>query len=137
MGGLIVVDASAAVEAALPASHAEEVWELLRAHGPAFVPAHFEAEAWGAIARLHRRGVIHPAGAYESARTIADFPATRVALAPLLKLVPAWLGVVAGPDAFYAVLAAGARAPLLTCDLGLARALDGRVRVLYVEPTVF
>lgn len=137
MGGLIVVDASAAVEAALPASHAEEVWELLRAHGPAFVPAHFEAEAWGAIARLHRRGVIHPAGAHESARTIADFPATRVALAPLLKLVPAWLGVVAGPDAFYAALATGAHAPLLTCDLGLARALDGRVRVLYVEPTVF
>lgn len=137
MGGLIVVDASAAVEAALPARGAETVWDLLRRHGPAFVPAHFEAEAWSAIARLHRRGLVVERGARESARTIADFPATRIALAPLLMLVPAWLGMVAGPDAFYAVLASGARAPLLTCDLRLARALDGRLEVLYVAPTVY
>ncbi len=136
MGGLIVVDASAAVEAALPARGAEMVWDLLRRHGPAFVPAHFEAEAWGAIARLHRRGLVVEAGARESA--IADFPATCIALAPLLMLVPAWLGnTVAGPDAFYAVLAGGARAPLLTCDLRLARALDRRLEIFYVEPTAY
>jgi len=53
-------------------------------------------------------------------------------------LVQAWLGnTVAGPDAFYAVLASGARAPLLTCDLRLARALDRRLEIFYVEPTAY
>jgi len=68
---------------------------------------------------------------------LAAFPAARVPLPRLLPAVATWLGRVSAADSFYAVLASGARAPLLTCDLRLARALDGRIDVLYVEPTVY
>lgn len=131
------MDASAGIEILLLGERARQAEELITAGRPAFVPAHFDAEAWSAMARLSRRRMIDGSEARSLAADLAAFPAVRVPLAKLLPAVADWLGTLSGADAFYAVLAAGARSPLLTCDLGLARALDGRLRVLYVEPTVF
>ena len=110
---------------------------MIGERGPATFPAHFEAEVWSAIARLTRRRQLVLSEARAAARDAAAFPGERVPLGPLLAAVPAWIGRASGADSFYAALADIAGAPLLTCDLRLARALDGRLPVLFVEPTVY
>ena len=137
MGRLIIVDASAGVEIILLGERAGVVHGLVEDNRPAFVPAHFDAEAWSAVARIVRRRIIEQAAARALALDLAGFPASRVPLTRLLPAVASWLPILSGSDSFYAALASGPGAPLLTCDLGLARALDGRLEVLYVAPTVY
>ncbi len=116
---IIVVDSSLMVDALLDA-------ELL--HWPAnvelAVPAHFDAEVGNALARLNRVGKITANDVPERLRLLADFPATRHPIGPLLTRAWAMRDNVAYLDAIYCALAVELGAVVWTRDQRLSRAHD-------------
>lgn len=97
------------------------------------VPAHFDAEVYGALRRLFRRKLVdRPRLDFITSRLIA-LAAQRVALAPLLPEVHRLADRLSAADAFYVALARARAAPLLTADAALARAASGLADVELVR----
>jgi predicted nucleic acid-binding protein len=96
------------------------------------VPVHFDAEVYGGIRRMIRRGELPEARALEGLYAVRRLRLQRVAIVPLVAQVFALGDRFAAYDAFYAVVARLSEAALVTCDRGLARAAQGYCKVEYV-----
>lgn len=132
---MIVVDASAAIEDGLGTARGQRVAEMLKGADGSAVPAHFEADAYGGLRRLYLHHDISSAELEVAARYLVAFPAQRYPLAPLMQIVVRLRDSVSAQDAFYVALAMTLRAPLLTLDRRLARAMpEGSVALLIDGP---
>jgi len=89
--------------------------------GPAIVPAHFDAEVYGAL----RRGYLHRSIDRDRLLIAVDrlrrFKAERLAIVPLLPNVVGLADVIGAHDVFYVLLAISRACPLVTGDQRLAR----------------
>lgn len=110
---------------------------VVASQGPVALPAHLEAEVWSVLRRLHRSRRITLKETAAAVGRLASFPGDRYALAPLLDRALSLRDRVGAHDAFYGALAARLGCPLLTCDRGLARALEPGLAIVYLEPTRF
>lgn len=119
---MIVVDASAAVEVLLNSDLARNVEAALVRAAPAIAPAHFDAEVCQALRRAYLRRSLDRERLRLGLDRLQRFQAERVRIVPLLPNVAALLDVFGAHDVFYVLLAISRGCPLLTCDLGLARA---------------
>jgi predicted nucleic acid-binding protein len=126
---VLVIDASAVVEALLGTDLGVEVRGRIRGH-QLHAPAHLDAEVLSALGRLHRAGELPDSTVAAALGELATAPIRRHPLASLLS--GAWQRrenqrLV---DALYAELAASLdSAPLLTTDARLARS-DDRVELI-------
>ena len=93
------------------------------------VPAHFDAEVYGALRKLLRRGAVDRRRLQRSVELLAVFGAERVALSPLLLEAHRLSDRLAASDAFYVALARACDCLLLTTDGRLADAAAGLARV--------
>lgn len=119
---MIVVDASAAVELLLGSPSGRETEKALSASRPAVAPAHFDAEVYGTLRRFYLRGVIDRDHLRTAVDRLERFDAERVRIVPMLPNVVRLADVIGAHDVFYVLLAISRQCPLLTCDVGLARA---------------
>jgi predicted nucleic acid-binding protein len=122
---MVVVDASAAVDAICLLRNGERVLEVLDAAGEGFAPAHFDAEALSALGRLQRAGELPLAD--DCVQDLRTFPVGRLPLPLLLPLAWSLRDRIALRDALYVALALTLEASLLTTDSRLARAAEGIV----------
>ncbi len=93
------------------------------------VPVHFDAEVFGALTRLHRRGVLDALQVEQHLLDLEVVDFTRHGLH--LTLRQAWRRTtnLSPGDALYAELAAQLGATLVTCDAGLASQVSDAVLV--------
>jgi predicted nucleic acid-binding protein len=119
---VIVVDASAAVEILLNSNVAGTIEASLSAAGRGITPVHFDAEVYKALRRAYLRKGLDRSRLQRAVDRLQRFDAERVRLVPLLPNVVGLADVLGAHDVFYVLLAISRRCPLLTCDLGLARA---------------
>ena len=119
---MIVVDASAAVEALLNSDLAERVDAALAQGGPAIAPVHFDAEVYQALRRTYLSGHLDRGRLQVAVDRLERFEAERARIVPLLPNVVGLVDVIGAHDVFYVLLAISRQCPLLTCDLRLARA---------------
>ncbi|HET8567423.1 MAG TPA: type II toxin-antitoxin system VapC family toxin [Candidatus Limnocylindria bacterium] len=131
LGGLIVLDASVAVDRVTAGMTRAAVDDLLT--DEVAVPAHFDAEALAGIRRALRRRLIDRDRAELSLLMVARLPAGRRPLTPMLAEAFALRDRFSPGDAFYAVLARRLGARLLTADASLARACAGYVEAVLVR----
>lgn len=115
----LIIDASAMVDLLVGGEAAGTISERLRGHELS-APAHFDAEVFSAIGRLHRAQALTDRQARDHITDLSTAPITRHDLAPLL--LGAWklrhnLRLV---DALYVALAAEIGAVIITTDSGLA-----------------
>ncbi|NMO92249.1 type II toxin-antitoxin system VapC family toxin [Actinomycetospora sp. TBRC 11914] len=125
----IVLDASVAVELLAGTQLAEPAAARLR--GAALhVPAHFSAEVFSALGRLHRGATLTDDEVGTALDRLAAIPVTEHRVADLLA--GAWdrRGRLRLVDALYVELADRLDAVVVTTDLRLARAGDGRVEAV-------
>lgn len=120
--GLIVLDASAAVELLLGADRGTAVGAALAKSGVVLVPAHFDAEVYHALRRGFLRREIDRARLLTAVDQLGRLNAERAEVVSLLPNVVGLADVIGAHDVFYVLLAISRQCPLLTCDLGLARA---------------
>lgn len=125
----VVLDASVAVDLLSGTSLAVPAARRLRGT-VLHVPAHFAAEVLSALGRLERAGVLREAEVALALRRLASMPVHEHALPGLLP--GAWdrRGRLRLLDALYVELADRLDAVLLTTDLRLARAGEGRVEAV-------
>ncbi|MDL5154413.1 type II toxin-antitoxin system VapC family toxin [Actinomycetospora termitidis] len=125
----VVVDASVAVE--LLAGTPLAVSTARRLRGTVMhVPAHFAAEVLSALGRLERAGTLREDEVALALRRLAEMPVTEH---PVPGLLPgAWQrrGRLRLLDALYVELSEQLDAVVLTTDLRLARAGEGRVEAV-------
>lgn len=126
-----MLDASAAIELVLGRAAAQAVSALL-SDEVLRVPVHFDAEVYGGIRRMIRRGELPETKALEGLYAVRRLRLQRVAIVPLVAQVFALRDRFAAYDAFYAVVARLSGATLVTCDRGMARAAKGYCKVEYV-----
>ena len=119
---MIVVDASAAVELLLNSDLAGKVGAALDAAGPSVTPVHFDAEVYKALRRAYLRKGLDRGRLHVAVERLQRFDAERIRITPFLPNVAGLADVIGAHDVFYVLLAISRRCPLLTCDLGLARA---------------
>ena len=96
------------------------------------VPAHFDAETYGALRRLFRRGLFSRERLDVMTARLAELAVERVGLPGLLGQAHELADRLSPPDAFYVALARIQGAELLTCDARLAEtaAAFGAVRLV-------
>jgi predicted nucleic acid-binding protein len=119
---LIVVDASAAVEILTNTHNGVAALKAMRARLPVVVPASFDGEAFNGLRRLAARRAIAHLALLEAIDLLAIFDAERVDIRSSLRAAVRLIENFGGHDVFYVLLAIDRGCPLLTCDLGLARA---------------
>ena len=122
---MIVVDASAVVDAVCAFEEGDRVLEALDGASAAFAPAHVDAEALSALGRLDRAGDLPMIS--RRIEGLRDFPVDRLPLLLLLPLAWSLRDRIAVKDALYVALALTLDASLLTTDKRLARAVEGLV----------
>ena len=132
MGGLIVLDASAALETVLQTAVGARL-EARLAKGSTLVPAHFDAELLSALRRLARARRLAPWHAALAVVLVARLPFDRVPLAPLLVDAFAMRDRCSAGDALYVVLAHRLDATLITTDGPLTRAARGLAKIELVS----
>lgn len=120
--GLIVLDASAAVELLLGADQAVAVDSALAQSGPVLVPAHFDAAVYHVLRRAYLGHEIDRGQLLTAVDQLERFNAERTGIVGLLPNVVGLADVIGAHDVFYVLLAISRQCPLLTCDLALARA---------------
>lgn len=86
------------------------------------VPAHFDAEVYHALRRGYLRREIDREHLLTAVDQLERFDAERTEIVSLLPNVVGLADVIGAHDVFYVLLAIRRRCPLLTCDMGLARA---------------
>jgi predicted nucleic acid-binding protein len=117
----VVLDASAVVDLLLRNAPGERVRRHLR-DAELHTVAHLDAEAFSALARLHRAGVLTAAAVEARLRLLATLDMARLPVSAGL-LLAAWAlrENIAARDALYVALARRLGARLLTTDQRLAR----------------
>lgn len=120
--GLIVLDASAAVELLLGADRATAVTSALAESGRVIVPAHFDAEVYHALRRGYLRREIDREQLLTAVDQLERFDAERTEIVSLLPNVVGLADVIGSHDVFYVLLAISRACPIVTCDKRLARA---------------
>lgn len=125
---VLVVDASAFVEALLQSTRGQHVTEVL-ARGSWHVPAHFDAEVFGAVVRIHRRGLIDGDRRDEMLGALAAAAVMRHATHELIREAAGRTATMSAADALYASLASALEATLVTCDRGLASQVPGAILI--------
>lgn len=127
---MIVVDASALLEALLGTGAHAVITERLFASGESLHAPHvIDVEAAQVIRRFESRGDIGEARAREALEDLRAFPLRRHAHGVLLPRMWALRANLTAYDAAYVALAEALDAPLLTRDHRLAAAPGHRVRV--------
>jgi predicted nucleic acid-binding protein len=86
------------------------------------VPAHFDAEVLAVIRRFFRRGELELGDAHQALWRLAQLPAERIGLPPLLGDAFSLSDRFSAHDALYVALAVRLRARVVTLDAGFARA---------------
>ncbi len=129
---MIVLDASAAIDAARSAPNAGAIEDDLSRERPVQVPAHFEADAYAGLRRMVNTRALDRESLATILTRLTTLPAERVPLAPLLPRACSLFDSVGAHDSFYAALALAQGAALVTSDGRLARtAAQLGVRVRY------
>lgn len=126
---MIVVDASALVEALFEGAGGRVGPRLLRSRQVLLAPHLIDVEVAQVIRRMLGRGLIEPRRAEEAILNLADFPLTRRPHTLLLPRVWELRRNFTAYDAVYVALAEAADAPLVTCDGRLAAAPGHWARV--------
>lgn len=127
---MIVVDASAAIEALLGTPAAEPVKRRLLDDGASLhAPALIDLEVAQVIRRLVATGGLPPSRADAAVEHWTAFPVTRHGHAHLLRRVWELRENLTAYDAAYVALAEGLGATLLTRDKRLARIPGSRVTI--------
>lgn len=124
---LVVVDAAAVVDLICDLPPAAGVAVALAGASQVAAPAHLDAEVLSALGRQSRAGALAKAG--ERVAALADFPAHRWPLRPLLGAAWGLTDQIAVRDALYVALARSLDARLVTTDARLARAAASLVTV--------
>ena len=119
---MIVVDASAAVEILADTPAGATALAAMKIRLPVLVPAGFDTEAFNGLRRLFVRRSIAHARLLEAIDLLALFEAERVDVRTSLRAAVRLIESFGGHDVFYVLVAIDRGCPLLTCDLGLARA---------------
>jgi predicted nucleic acid-binding protein len=96
------------------------------------VPVFFDAEVFGAVRGLIRRGSIDAEQGRQALFALRRIRVRRAAIRPLIAEAFAVRDRFSTYDSFYAILARLSDAALLTTDRGLARAAEGYCKVEYV-----
>lgn len=133
---MIVVDASAAVEILADTEAGGAALLAMKKHLPVVVPASFDAEAFNGLRRLFVRRTLALAALLEAVDQLALFDAERVEIRSSLRAAVRLIENFGGHDVFYVLLAIDRGCPLLTCDLGLARAATAAgLEVITIDST--
>ena len=119
---MIVVDASAAAEILADTRAGAAALAAMTTRLPVVVPASFDAETFSGLRRLFVQRAITPVALLEAVDKLALFDAERVHIRSSLRAAVRLIENFGGHDVFYVLLAIDRGCPLLTCDLGLARA---------------
>lgn len=120
---MIVVDASALIELLTRSERGRRVESrILRASESIHAPALIDLEVAQVLRRYVSTGQVPEHWARMALDVAVAFPMTRYLHDPLMKRVWGLKDHVTAYDAAYVALAEALRAPLVTCDAGLARA---------------
>ena len=131
---MIVVDASAAIEALLRTAAAPEIDAALSTSRPVIAPVHFDAEVYSTLRRLHLQRRLDRRRLEVAVDRLERFDAERLEIVSLLSNVVGLVDVFGAHDVFYVLLAMSRDCPLLTCDLRLGRAAAAiGVKVIAVD----
>lgn len=131
---MIVVDASAAVEALLRTAAAPEIDAAMSTSRPVIAPVHFDAEVYSTLRRLHLQRRLDRRRLEVAVDRLERFDAERLEIVSLLSNVVGLVDVFGAHDVFYVLLAMSRDCPLLTCDLRLGRAAAAiGVKVIAVD----
>lgn len=131
---MIVVDASALVEALLRTNAAKAVDKRLFETGETLHAPHLlDIEVAQVIRRYATIGDIDDARARAALADLADFPVRRYAHDFLLPRIWELRNNLTAYDAAYVALAEALDAPLLTRDQRLARASGNRAQIKLIE----
>ncbi|MDE0163281.1 MAG: type II toxin-antitoxin system VapC family toxin [Acidimicrobiaceae bacterium] len=126
---MIVVDASAAVEALLHDGEARQRLGIERATAPHLI----DAEVMHALRRLAARGALDDLSAHRAVQRWRGTPVQRFAMYGMVDRVWAMRHSVSAYDACYVALAEALDRPLLTADQRLATAPALRCPVVLVR----
>jgi predicted nucleic acid-binding protein len=127
---MIVVDASALLEALLRTPAAEAVERrLFRGRQTLHAPHLIDVEVAQVVRRYAAAREIEPERGRLALTDLADFPLRRYPHAFLLPRIWEWRSNLTAYDAVYVALAEALDAPLLTRDRRLAAAIGGHARV--------
>lgn len=116
---MIVVDASAMVEALIAAAPASELFSLVATQTLA-APHLLDIEVLSALRGLERRRSLDPQEAKDAQETYFALTIHRYEIAPLAERIWSLRHNVSAYDATYIALAEAIDAPLLTCDARLS-----------------
>lgn len=116
---MIVIDASAMVEALVGATPAPELLSLV-ASRTLMAPQLLDIEVLSALRGLERRRTLDPGEAKDAQETYFDLTIQRYEIAPVAERIWSLRHNVSAYDASYIALAEVIGAPLLTCDARLA-----------------
>ncbi len=117
----LVLDASVAVDLLAGTGYAPAARKRL-AHTELHAPAHFDAEVFSALGRLHRAGELTTGDIDTALAQLAAMPLQRHPVAELLTAAWALRDDLRLVDALYVALAAHLGVRLVTTDHRLARA---------------
>ncbi len=127
---MIVVDASALLEFLLQTPLGGRVEaRLVREHDQWHAPHLLDVEVTHALRRLARDGEVPPGRALEAITDLADLDLHRYNHTDLVLRAWTLRQNITGYDAMYVALAEALDAPLVTCDVPLARAPGHRARI--------
>lgn len=129
---MLVIDASAAVEALLGSSVGLAVRHRMRAM-QLHAPAHLDAEVLSALGRLHRAGDISTATVTTGLTELATAPIARHPLPGLAMAAWQMRDRLRLVDALYVALSEELGARLLTTDARLARGVQ-RAQLIAPDP---
>lgn len=132
----MVLDASAVVELLLGGPRGEAVAAAVRAtgaEGQLHAPDLLDVEVAQVLRRYATQGVLSEARGAAALQMLATFPATRHPGRVLLPRIWALRENLTAYDAAYVALAEALDAPLLTCDVRLARSPGHGARILSVS----
>ncbi|TCP53967.1 putative nucleic acid-binding protein [Tamaricihabitans halophyticus] len=128
---MIVVDASAAIDALLNAGHARQALSTQQAHLPHLI----DSEIASGLRRQVTAGRVAPEAARDCLRVWQKLGVTRHPTFPLLARVWELRENISAYDASYVALAEFLACPLLTADARLTRAPGTRCTITLVPST--
>ena len=124
---IAVVDAAAVVDVLCRYGPAVGVEQSMRAASDVVTPAHMDAEAFQALARIERAGDLPEIQSHVG--VLAQLSIHRMPIPPLLARAYDLLGQIAAKDALYVALALLVNGRLITTDERLRRAAGGIVEL--------
>ena len=119
---MIVIDASAAVEIFARSNVGAAALAAMATRLPVAVPVSFDAEVFNGLRRLYVRHSLERGALLVAVDQLTRFDAERADVRPSLRAAVRLIENFGGHDVFYVLVAIDRGCPLLTCDLGLARA---------------